>query len=101
MNLPVLTRHARERCDEMQVPYRTAMRIWEERTCTYEQMGKYRGSGQVMVFAATLPGLAAVVSLRDEVPVIITVLFKEQDRYERDGTTFRPLGKTRRAGGAA
>lgn len=82
---PVLTQHARERCAEMGIRTRVAKQIWRTRTLTWP----LRDQDRTVVVSDEEPRYALIVDEHCEPPVVITVVFNEQETYVRDGETFR------------
>jgi hypothetical protein len=83
---PVMSRHARERCAEMEISTKVAKRIWRFWSV---KRGMHDQPGRLMVTSAEEPAYVVVVDTRPEVPIIVTVLFNEKDVYVRDGADYR------------
>ncbi len=83
---PVMSRHARERCAEMEISTKVAKRIWRFWSV---KRGMHDQEGKLMVTSAEEPDYAVVVDIRPEVPIIVTVLFNEKDVYVRDGAEYK------------
>jgi hypothetical protein len=93
---PKLTKHARERCEQMRITTRTAKRVWQTRVLT---RGMHGQSGRVIATSAEYPEYAVVVDPdgwqgEGGVPVIITVLFNTGEEYIRDDNGgYRVVGE--------
>jgi hypothetical protein len=83
---PVISKHARERCAEMEISTKVAKRIWRFWSV---KRGMHDQEGKLMVTSAEEPDYAVVVDIRPEVPIIVTVLFNEKDVYVRDGAEYK------------
>lgn len=96
---PVLTVHARARCEEMAISTKVAKRILRSgRVTTYPANRDARGGRYAhpedarAAVAPEEPGYAAVyVERPDGTLVVLTVLFNTRDEYVRDGVTYRPV----------
>lgn len=81
---PILSQHARERCAEMGIRTRVAKDI--VRHADVVRAGK-RGDDALMATSDRYPEYAVVFGPRDP-PIIVTVLFREQETYVRNGSTY-------------
>jgi predicted transcriptional regulator len=84
---PVMSKHARERCAEMEISTKVAKRIW--RFWSVKRGMHDQAEGKLMVTSAEEPDYAVIVDTRHEVPIIVTVLFNERDVYVREGVGYR------------
>lgn len=82
---PLLSHHARERCKEMEIRTRVAKRIVQHADCV--RPGK-PGSDAMVATCDEFPEYAVVYEPGDPA-VIVTVVFRTPERYERNGATFR------------
>jgi hypothetical protein len=85
---PRMTAHARERCQQMGIRTRDAKRVWQHRTVTRGMSGQK--TDRVLATSTEYPDYAVVVDINGWYddggsPVIITVLFNVDEKYERDG----------------
>lgn len=86
---PTMSHHARLRCAEMGISTKVAKRIVANPSTTYcGKPGSDEGTRVLM--SAEYPDYAVVLGHRPgtEVPVVITVLFREQADYVRNGATY-------------
>lgn len=86
---PRVSHHAQQRCAEMGLSTKVAKRIWRRRDITSPGRA-FRDSNQgVVVFSDAEPDYAIVVDPSSDRPVIMTVLFRTEMDYARDGATYR------------
>lgn len=82
---PRMSEHARQRCRDMGISTKVAKRIVQHPAITH-----CAKEGRVLVTSDKHPEYAVVYAPSDP-PVIVTVLFNTQVRYERQGATWREL----------
>lgn len=78
-----LSDHARERCAEMGLPTRVAKRIVRS-----HDMSWAGAAGRTVAVSSAFPDLAVVYAAKIDPPVVVTVLWRTQDQYDR--ATYRP-----------
>lgn len=92
---PILSDHARERCAEMQISTKVAKAIYRHADVIRPGRPAIRDDIPRQIAHSDLyPDYTVVFVETSEGPVIITVLFKTQDFYVRDGATFIPKKKS-------
>lgn len=85
---PRMTRHALERCQEMGIPARLAKAIWRKATTTYPSPSR-NGREGLVVSSDLFPEYAIIVApAHDGHPTVVTVVFRTQDDYTRQGETY-------------
>lgn len=85
---PRMTRHALARCQEMGIPARLAKAIWRKATQTYPSRSQ-DGRDGLVVSSELFPGYAIIVApAYDGHPTVVTVVFRTQDDYTRQGETY-------------
>lgn len=84
---PVMSIHARERCEEMGISTKVAKAIVKNPSVT--RPGK-PGSPCMIAVSDAAPGYAVVYDPRCEPLVVVSVLFRTIDQYDRDGETYMP-----------
>ena len=89
---PVLCEHARERCAEMGISTKVAKRIVREAAVVRPGMAH---SDRLVAVSDTYPAYA-VVYVPGEPDLIVTVLFRTQVLYLRDGSGYveRPSSRS-------
>lgn len=85
MNTPRLTRHARERCEEMGISTRVAKRIVQHADIRYP--AQRNGTAAT---SKRHPEYTVIYVVEDGVPIILTVVFRTTEQYVRAGNTFIP-----------
>ena len=85
--MPVLTTHARARCAEMGLSTRIAKAIVRDREVTYAGDRRHQNNAMIALCSAH-PDYAVVFDPTGEVEVIVTVLFRTENDYDRAGATF-------------
>jgi hypothetical protein len=85
---PSLSGHARRRCVEMAISTKVPKRIVQD-PCRVSYPGG-RGSDRLIIFSPSEPRFAVVVSANESRWTIVTVLFRTEHRYIRNGATFDP-----------
>lgn len=83
-----MTKHARERCAEMQISTKVAKHIVANAEVRYTTQCN-DGNKAMMALWSGEPRYAVVYSDDEDPPLVITVIFNSRDFYERDGATFR------------
>jgi hypothetical protein len=93
MTTAVMTKHARERCEEMKISTKVAKAIIRNAEVTYA--AKCRDGNKAMIALWSGEPRYAVVFNPDQdtSPVVLTVIFNSPDYYERAGDTFITLPK--------
>lgn len=84
---PRLTHHARERCAEMGVTTKRAKRIVQDPDVSRPAKATGGDDGFIAV-ADHEPDIAVVYKLDGDVPVILTVVWRTYEPYDR--ATYRP-----------
>lgn len=85
---PVLSRHARQRCAEMGISTKVAKAIHRTRDLTYPG-SPTTAEPALVAFSEDHPGYAIVYIPRAASPdVIVTVVFREEGDYIRQGETY-------------
>jgi hypothetical protein len=80
---PVLTHHARQRCAEMGISTKVAKRIVQTASSTYTSKdGVIHHSREHPEYAVVTPD--------DNPLLILTVVFRTEETYVRDGANFTP-----------
>lgn len=94
MKTAVLTRHARERCEEMKIGTKVAKHIVAHAEVRYAVKCK-DGNKAMMALWTGQPKYAVVFDTREDgTPVVVTVIFNAPDYYERAGDTYITLPKS-------
>lgn len=83
---PRLTHHARERCAEMGLSTKVAKAIVQRPTMTYPS--RSRDGHMALIATSVHVPEYAVVFLPEDPPLILTVVFREQRTYVRDGESY-------------
>jgi len=76
---PRLSEHARARCDEMHVETKRVKRLLREPDMTRPG----HEPGRIMAMSDKDPDLIVVYKVEDGEQIVITVLFRSYDRYDR------------------
>lgn len=86
---PVMTRHARDRCAEMGISTKVAKLIHRTRDATYPGSVTKTGEQSYIAMSDHEPDYVIAYLPKDHGPdVILTVLFKTTELYERAGETY-------------
>lgn len=85
----VFTQHARDRCAEMGISTKIGKRIWRNQCMTYPVTDTSWGTQATMVLSEVEPRYSLVVVITDEQAIAVTVAFRTDGPYIREGETFR------------
>lgn len=86
---PVMTRHARDRCAEMGISTKVAKLIHRTRDATYPGTVTKTGEQSYIAMSDLVPDYVIAYLPKVHGPdVIMTVLFKSTEYYERAGDTY-------------
>ena len=85
MTTPVLTRHAQARCAEMEISTKVAKRIVQHGEVAYPGTPSAQGPTMVVLWSGD-PNYAVVTD--PSRTLVLTVLFRTLEFYERAGSTF-------------
>lgn len=86
MSTPVLTRHAQQRCVEMEISTKVAKRIVQRGEVAYPGTPSSQGPTMVVLWSEDRD-YAVVTNV--ERTLVLTVLFRTMEFFERCGPTFR------------
>lgn len=91
---PRITKHARQRCEEMGISTKVAKQIVRHADVTHTTDSRGRECQRFVCKSDKHPGYAvAYFKAPDGVPVVCTVLFDTAEEYVRLGATFAPVTK--------
>lgn len=79
---PTLTAHARRRCVEMEISTKVAKFIVKNADL------RYPSQLEAMIAVCDEYPKYAVVYMPEQPPLIITVVFRSYDNYDRDGSNY-------------
>lgn len=85
---PRMSWHARQRCQEMGISTKVAKRIVANAEVRYPGTPSANGDPTQVALWTGDERYAVVYAEADDGPVVLTVLFKTLEFYERAGTTF-------------
>jgi hypothetical protein len=83
-----LSEHARERCREMGVRTKVVKRIVRNHKLSWRTEYREGCSRRVVAVSSEYPNLAVVYASEVYPPVVVTVLWRTQERYDR--ATYQP-----------